>query len=175
VDNFFKNKAKVYLSYCVIVSLVGFNLYYPFSNKNIFTVKKRIENFVHLEAVSFIDYFERNDLKKAIAYYQSSSQDDNCVMVLNNDVIFPFFLRKQSCSEFILLFNASSKKNRLKLLEDIKRTNPQIILISTPERWNIIMGVKNELRYPEVFGYVYANYHVVKNINGWKFYKKKLN
>lgn len=172
VDNFFKNKAKVYLSYCAIVSLVGFNLYYPLSNKNIFTVKERIENFVHLEAVSFIDYFKRNDLKKAIAYYQSSSQDDNCVMVLNNDVIFPFFLKKQSCSEFILLFNASSKKNRLKLLEDIKKTNPQIILISTPERWNIIMGVKNELRYPEVFNYVYTNYYLVKNINGWKFYKK---
>lgn len=172
VDNFFKNKAKDYLSYCVIVFLIGFNLYYPFSNGNIYTVKKRIENFVHLEAMSFIDYFKRDDLKKAIAYYQSFSQDDNCVMALNNDVIFPFFLRKQSCSEFILLFNASSKKNRIKLLDDIKKTKPSIILLDTPERWNVIQGVKNEQRYPEIFNYVYSNYHLIKEVNNWKFYKK---
>jgi hypothetical protein len=93
-------------------------------------------------------------------------------MVLNNDVIFPFFLRKESCSEFILLFNASSKKNRIKLLDDIKKTKPSIILLGTPERWNVIQGVENEQRYPEIFNYVYSNYHLIKDINNWKFYKK---
>jgi hypothetical protein len=172
VDNFFKNRAKDYLSYCAIVFLIGFNLYYPLSNKNIVTVKKRIENFINLDAMSFIDYFEREDLKEAIAYYRTASKNDNCIMTLNNDVIFPFLLRKQSCSEFILLFNATSKKNRLKLLKDIKKKKPNIVMVGTPERWDVIRGIPNELRHPEVFDYIYSNYHITKEINNWKFYKK---
>lgn len=45
-------------------------------------------------------------------------------------------------------------------------------MVGTPERWDVIRGMPNELRYPEVFNYIYSNYHITKEINNWKFYKK---
>ena len=169
-ENFEKIKEK--LSLLSIALLIIFNLTYPFYNKNIFTIQNRLNKFIKMDEYSFFEKFKRYDAIEALKFYKKISKNHNCIMVLNNDTIWPFLLRKKSCSEFFLLFNASSKQNRLKLLHDIKVKKPEIIMISTPERWNIIRGVENEKRHPEVFKHVYNNYHLIKEINNWKFYKK---
>lgn len=166
-------KIKSFFIYFIFIFMIFFSIFYIIKDQNIFTFKKRVNSFVKLDYEDFLIPFNRTDTIKSLNYYKSLNLDDECVLILNNDLAFPYLLKKLSCTRSVLILNSSSKIKRLELLNDIKKSNPKIAIIGTPERWNVIDGMTNEQRLPEVFNYIYKHYIFLNEAGGRKFYIRK--
>ena len=88
---------------------------------------------------------------------------------MTDDVIFPYFLKKQTCTQFIFpsgqVLNGISED---RFINQLKNSSPNIILYKSP---NEILY--NPLNMPKAVKFINDNYYFFENFNDYIFYKKK--
>ena len=100
--------------------------------------------------------------------YKKLSENDNCIQILTDDISFPYFLKKPSCTEyFIPGAQVLNKKSEKKFISELNSSSPEIILYQSP--YKLLM---NPLNMPETLEYIDKNYSFYEKFNGYVFYKK---
>jgi hypothetical protein len=131
---------------------------------NIPNIKNNISGLIHAEDKKFLSDRYRVFLK----YYSKVSKNDNCVQVLSDDIALPYLLNKPSCTQFFIPAHILSGWSEDKFITQIKESNSQFILYSSP-----ISMLNNKDNMPNVRTFIMKNYYLYENFDGWKVYKKK--
>ena len=132
--------------------------------KNIFYFK---DNISHLVNSVDKNYLNKN-FNLVVDRYKKLSENDNCIQILTDDISFPYFLKKPSCTEyFIPGAQVLNKKSEKRFISQLNFSSPEIILYQSPYRLLI-----NPLNMPETLEYIDENYSFYEKFNGYVFYKK---
>ena len=114
--------------------------------KNIFYFK---DNISHLVNSVDKNYLNKN-YNLVVDRYKKLSENDNCIQILTDDISFPYFLKKPSCTEYFIpgaqVLNKKSEKN---FISQLNFSSPEIILYKSPYRLLI-----NPLNMPETLEYI---------------------
>ncbi len=133
---------------------------------NIFNINNNISTLIYAEDKKFLN----GTYKAFLKYYSEVSIEDDCVQVLSDDVALPYLLKKPSCTQFFIPAHILSGWNEDKFITQIKESNPQFILYSSPLLW-----LNNKKNMPNVVFFIQSNYHLFNDYMGWHIYKKNLN
>ena len=130
---------------------------------NIFNIKANISGLVYAPDKEFLS----EKYKKFLKYYSEISKKDECVQILSEDVILPYLLKKPSCTQFMLSQHILSGWNEDKFIDQLKQSNSQFILYSSP-----LVMLSNKKNMPNVVSFIKNNYHFYNNYMGFHIYKK---
>ena len=131
--------------------------------KNILYFKKNILDFIKTEDESYI----KNETKLVLEYYKKLSKNDTCVQIFSDDIVFTYFLKKKSCTQFYippLIINGSTEE---KFINQLKKLLPNIILYQSPTKILSNPNMSNALKY------INEKYIFFSDYNGYIFYKLK--
>ena len=131
--------------------------------KNILYFKKNILDFIKTEDESYI----KNETKLVLEYYKKLSKNDTCVQIFSDDIVFTYFLKKKSCTQFYippLIINGSTEE---KFINQLKKLLPNIILYQSPTKILSNPNMSNALKY------INEKYIFFSDYNGYIFYKIK--
>tara|TARA_B110000881_G_scaffold62247_1_gene53826 strand:+ start:110 stop:1933 length:1824 start_codon:yes stop_codon:yes gene_type:complete len=131
---------------------------------NIINLKNNVSSLVYAEDEKFLTDRYKNFLN----YYSEVSKKDDCVQVLSDDIALPYLLKKPSCTQFFIPAHILSGWNEDKFIAQIKQSNSQYILYTSPLLW-----LNNKKNMPNVDSFVMKNYNFYEDFDGWKVYKKK--
>ncbi|MBD1153518.1 hypothetical protein IDG80_02655, partial [Pelagibacterales bacterium SAG-MED24] len=132
--------------------------------KNIFYFKNNISHLVN----SVDENYLNKNYNLVVDRYKKLSENDNCIQILTDDISFPYFLKKPSCTEyFIPGAQVLNKKSEKKFISKLNFSSPEIILYQSP--YKLLM---NPLNMPETLEYIDKNYSFYEKFNGYVFYKK---
>jgi hypothetical protein len=155
------NNQKVSLQKISRIENIKSNLYNLISADNEIFIKNE-----HLQSLSGSTFNYVDVLNKYILI----SKNDKCSQVIiSEDISFPYFLEKPSCTQF---FNPSRSvfvnSTENKFIEQLKSSSPQILLYEGP-----IKFLGNKSNMPNAIKYIEENYFFLENYKGFIFYKKK--
>jgi len=102
-----------------------------------------------------------------IEYYKKISTKDKCVQIFTNEAAIPYLLNKPTCSKFYSMWISSKKENQKKLVSEIIKLKPKIILYSSKKD---LYG-DTEKKLPIVFNFIEQNYSLHSNFLDWIFFK----
>ena len=131
--------------------------------KNFLNFKKNISNFIKTEDEVYI----KNDTKLVLEYYKKLSQNDKCVQIFSDDIVFTYFLKKKSCTQFFippLIIKGSTEE---KFINQLKKSSPSIILYKSTTK------ILSNPNMPNALKYINKKYNFFSNYNGYIFYKLK--
>ena len=130
--------------------------------KNIITAPERIEQLLSYKDEIFID----SNYKSLINYYNNLSSKDNCVQILTDEVALPFLMKKKTCTKFYQMWLNSPIDIQKKLIEELKKSKPKIILVDTES----VKFKINQNRIKLVFDFVEKNYSFHSKYQNWTFF-----
>ena len=130
---------------------------------NIINLKNNVSSLVYAEDEKFLTDRYKNFLN----YYSEVSKKDDCVQVLSDDIALPYLLKKPSCTQFFIPAHILSGWNEDKFIAQIKQSNSQYILYTSPLLW-----LDNKKNMPNVVSFIKKNYHLYIDYMGWHIYKK---
>ena len=136
--------------------------------KGIITFQERIKNFVNYSDNNFLSAEENKILK----YYLTQSKNDTCVQVFSHASVFPYLLKKQSCTRFFSPVMASPTDLQKEFIDELSFNLPSIILYKSP--YDMLMDdIPNEKRLPEINSFILQNYETDQVFGSWVFLKIK--
>lgn len=158
----FNNNESISLQKISRIKNIKNNLYNLISSDNEIFIKNE-----HLQSLSGSTFNYVDALEK----YMLISKNDKCSQVIiSEDISFPFFLGKPSCTQF---FNPSRSvfvnDTENKFIEQLKFSSPQILLYDGP-----IKFLANKFNMPNAIKYIEENYFFLENYKGFIFYSKKI-
>ena len=127
--------------------------------------KRNINNFIKAKDELYIS----KDTKLVLDYYKDLSKNDNCIQVIADEVSFPYFLKKPSCTQFYIPVQIVNNVTENKFIEQLSKNSPMFILYSSP---NNIQS--NHLNMPKHINYINKKYSFFFNFNNYIFYKKNI-
>ena len=130
---------------------------------NVFNFKNNIFALINAEDERFLS----DEYKDFLKYYSDLSSEDNCAQVLSDDIALPYLLKKPSCTQFFIPGHILSDWNEDKFIAQIKQSNSQYILYTSPLLW-----LDNKKNMPNVVSFIKKNYHLYIDYMGWHIYKK---
>ncbi|MFC1855336.1 hypothetical protein ACFL2A_02185 [Thermodesulfobacteriota bacterium] len=169
-----RNLRRPLLIRSLLFLLIGINTTLVVSNisklsfSTISSAPERITRFVSEPDYMFLD----KDARETVEMLKATFKDEPCFLSFTNEAALPYLLKKPSCGEFFIVWFATPKPQREKLIEDIKEHAPKYILFRSPTFYNTFDNIKNEVRFPEVNDFVLRNYTPYKNIAGYEIYIK---
>ena len=133
--------------------------------KNIINFKKDLVYLVNSNDSKYL-----NDINSLVTErYKKISEKDNCVQILTDDISFPYFLKKPTCTQFFIpAVQIINGKSEALFLKQLNASLPNIILYKSPN--NILI---NPLNMPNTLKFIEQKYSFYENFNGYIFYKKK--
>jgi len=176
IKNFYKNFKITYFSeiifgfslICLLIFVLDIQNKHSgfFQNiKNVINSKQNITNLVQAEDNLYLS----KNYQLILDRYKILSKKDNCIQILTDDISFPYFLRKPSCTQF---YNPSSQIltgiTENKFINQLNKSSPNIILYKSSN--NVLLNFPN---MPNVLKYINEKYSFLENYNGYIFYKIK--
>jgi hypothetical protein len=151
--NDFKNKK--------IFSLIIFLLIFIFFNPNIYyskiiNYKARFINYISLKDENFLSKRDANFIKEASKFIKN----EKCIQLYTNDAALLYLLKKPNCTKFYFVWSIGSKKNQLKMIEELKSTK-YIIKNGITDNW----GIPLKIKYPLLNEYINNNFTLKKKID----------
>tara|TARA_B110000259_G_C13913507_1_gene361857 strand:+ start:19 stop:918 length:900 start_codon:yes stop_codon:yes gene_type:complete len=166
VKEFFKKLNSTYLArfsfiFCLLLSST---FILDVKNiKNIIYFKNNIYKLITADD----KFYLKKEYQLILNKYKGLSKSDSCIQVLTDDISFPYFLRKPSCTQF---YNPSSQiiegYTEEKFIEQLNKAAPNIILYKSPN--NILVNFSN---MSNAIKYINQKYSFFKDYNGYIFYK----
>ena len=157
-----------YLSIIAIV-LVFFVSIKNFTTFNIYNIKnfKKINyDYIKLSDDNFFDESYLN-LKKLIL----KNYNINCIQIFSYDAIVPYLIKKKSCTKFNFLYLVSSKNIQEKMIYEMSKKSPEIILFN--RKYEFLDLIPVEKKIINVFNYIELNYYKDRDYENWTIYKRK--
>ncbi len=154
---------------------------FPFNLKNSYNVKifnsfKIFNNLNYLIKADDEMYLKNiKNYSSLVKYYKKLTINDKCIQVLGADVSMPYLLRKPSCSKIYIGAHIITNWTEEKFINDINKAKPSFLLYGRKDDYssnnkNSILFVENRA-YAEKF--IFENYFLYENFNGWLIYKNK--
>jgi hypothetical protein len=163
--NTLKNNINYILILILVTSLI-FNKKYE--NKNIYNLVKSKNSIIKL--INYSDEkFISKDYIDLLNYYSVLTKEDKCVMIFTNEVAIPYFLKKNSCSKYYLMFTAEPLKIQKEIVQDLDKSDLSFIIYKS----DIDNYGDNGKKLDFVNKYIQAKYEFFEKFNHWQIYKKK--
>jgi hypothetical protein len=169
-----RNLKSKHIIISILVFLIGFNSYYVFKDvkklsfATIIEAPLRIREYVRQPDYKFLTPNESSIINKLKKIFK----DEPCISSFTNDAVLPYLLKKPSCGEFFVVWFASPRPNRDKIIADIKKYSPRYIVFKSISQYNSIDGIPNKVRFPDVYDFVLRNYALYENVDGVEIYKR---
>ena len=132
---------------------------------NIFNSKDNLSYLINSKDKDFLS----EGKKLVIERYKDLSKEDNCIQILTDDISFPYFLKKPTCTQYFIpavqVLNGISEK---RFLDQLKISSPNVILYKSNN--NILMNYQN---MPNTLQFIEERYSFYENYEGYIFFKKK--
>ncbi len=144
----------------IFIFFTSFNI----NLNNISTYQKRFNNFINLEDSFFLSDQELiliDNLTPLVKKY-------DCIQLISNDAALYYLLKKKSCTKYYYIWNSSSNKTQIKLIEEMKNTN-LIITGGSRDNWDFPLKIKLAKLYEEVD----QNFENIYSFNDWQIYLRK--
>ena len=126
------------------------------SEKNIFALHKQKD-----------EIFLTKEYKDFIKEFAILSQNDKCVLQLNDDNALPYFLKKPTCTKYYVNAHVLTNHTENNFLLELKKSMPEYIVNKSNINW-----FKDRNNYPKASLYVEQNYSFFKTFNSWEIIKK---
>ena len=161
---YFKNLSnnKNYVLNSLLVIFFIFNI--ELNVKNIFSFTKRFNNYIYLSDNFFLLYDEIN----FINFIKPKLENQSCVQLFSNDVIFNYILRKNSCTKYYFVWSVASKSNQNRFIKELSNTN---IIIAGGKKNNWDYPLKLKVYY--VYKHITKNYELIESFDNWNIFVKK--
>jgi len=134
------------------------------SVKNIINFNSNIIDLVNAEDSLYLD----KSYQLALTKYKVLSKGDDCVQILTDDISFPYFLKKPTCTQF---YNPTAQVldgiTEDKFKAQLDKASPEIILYESPN--NILLHYANK---QNTLKYIKTKYSLLEDYKGYVFYKK---
>ena len=168
IKNILNNIKIIFFSEIIFIFCLIFSLIFILDIKdvkNAVYVKKNISSLIKADDKFYLS----TKYELILDRYKILSKDDSCIQILTDDISFPYFLKKPTCTQF---YNPSSQilngMTEEKFIKQLNISSPNIILYKSP---NIILS--NFLNMPNVLIHINKKYLFLENYDGYIFYKKK--
>ena len=155
-SKFFTNK-KIIFFLILILSYFNFNINF----KNTINYKERINKYIYLED----RYFLKDNEIQFIENAKMIVKDYDCIQLFTNDSMLLYLLRKPSCSIYYFPIVIGSKKNQIKFINSLDKTD--IIISDTYEHK---FSSNYRLKYAKE--YINRNYSNIYEEDVWIIKKK---
>ena len=127
------------------------------------------KNSIHKLIIADDKFYLKKEYQLILNKYKGLGKSDSCIQVLTDDISFPYFLRKPSCTQF---YNPSSQIlngiTEKKFINQLNISSPEIILYKSPN--NVLKNLSN---MPNVQKHIMEKYIFYENYNGYVFFKLK--
>ena len=98
--------------------------------------------------------------------------NEKCLLNFTEDLSLLYFLKKPSCSKYLIPHLASGRILEDKFLNDIMELKPKFIIYESPMHRIDMISMRKRL--PEINNYIIKNYKEIYNNDGY-IIKKKIN
>ena len=173
VPDSYHMKQSIYLSKILLVSHIIYLIFFVsiknFTTFNIYNIKnfKKINyDYIKLSDDNFFDESYLN-LKKLIL----KNYNINCIQIFSYDAIVPYLIKKKSCTKFNFLYLVSSKNIQEKMIYEMSKKSPEIILFN--RKYEFLDLIPVEKKIINVFNYIELNYYKDRDYENWTIYKRK--
>lgn len=125
---------------------------------NLYTFKKRFQNYIYLDDHTFLSAKEKN----LIQFLKPKVKNLECIQIFSNDAILYYLLRKKSCTKYYFVWSASSIYNQKSFINDLQKVD---LIING--------GQKNSWEYPLseklflVHDYISKNFFISDRFEDW--------
>ena len=174
INNFFaasgsdQNRSMFVIGFIFIILLLILGNYNGVNFKKIVTYSERVKNYVNYSDSSFLSTEENKILK----YYSDQSKNDTCVQIFSHTSIFPYLLKKPTCTRFFAPLLASPEDLQKKFVAELSRNLPSVILYKSP--YDLLMDdIPNQKRLPIVNSFILQNYETDQIFGYWVFLRRK--
>lgn len=151
----------------IISGLVIIGLVFNFNLQNIKNIHFFKHNLIKLLNAKDEEYLigEKKKYINLLKLYSELSKDEGCALILSDEIIIPYLLKKNSCTKFYEIWISQPEDVQKKFIKELEEKKPKIILkrkvqIFTPK-----------LEYVE--NYIDKTYEVHKDYQEWIFLKLK--
>ena len=125
---------------------------------NLFSFKKRFQNYIYLD-----DHFFLSDKeKKLVQFLEPKVKDLECIQLFSNDAILYYLLRKKSCTKYYFVWSASSINNQKRFKNDLQKVD-LIINGGKKNLWDYPLNEKLFL----VDAYINKNFYISDSYEDW--------
>ena len=159
-----QKKTKLNNLFVFLIFIFIFFTTFNINLNNISTYQKRFNNFINLEDSFFLNDQELiliENLTPLVKKY-------DCIQLISNDAALYYLLKKKSCTKYYYIWNSSSDKTQIKLIEEMKNTN--LIITGGPrDNWDFPLRIKFAKLYEEVD----QNFENIYSFNYWRIYLRK--
>tara|TARA_A100001011_G_scaffold229606_1_gene237704 strand:+ start:64 stop:1932 length:1869 start_codon:yes stop_codon:yes gene_type:complete len=146
-----------------LLIIIFFTLNINFSN--LYSFKKRFNDYVALNDESFVDDIDKEFIDFSIKELSS----ETCVSLFSNDVALLYLIKKPSCTKYYYTYTIGSLSNQKKMINELTKTN--YILVGGKidksielHKWSITLNQK----YPLITEYLNKNFQLYKTIGNRK-------
>ena len=159
---------KFYLSLIpmLLVFLVSMKNFSSNNLYNIINFKKANYDYIKLKDDKFFDQ-KYLDLKKFIL----NNYNIDCIQIFSYDAVIPYLIKKKSCTKFNFLYLVSSKNIQEKMIYEMSKKSPEIILFN--RKYEFLDLIPVEKKIINVFNYIELNYYKYRDYENWNIYKRK--
>ena len=111
-------------------SIFTFNYSLIKNIQNFTNIKNNIRNLIHRDEYLLLS----KDYLSVLNYYKKISKNDKCIQIISDDLAFPYFLKKPTCTQFFSPSQIISGYTEDKFIEQLKNSSPSFILYESPNK-----------------------------------------
>lgn len=157
------------INFIILIVFVGTTLVNKkFENKNISNIISSKNNIIKLINYSDDQYFNK-EYQDLFTYYKNLSNQDPCVMIFTNEVAIPYFLKKQTCSKYYLLYTATPSEIQNSIIKDLTSKKPVFLIYKSEID---VYGHAGD-RLKILNKYILDQYSFYEKFKHWEIYKLK--
>ena len=157
------------INFIILIVFVGTTLVNKkFENKNISNIISSKNNIIKLINYSDDQYFNK-EYQDLFTYYKKLSNQDPCVMIFTNEVAIPYFLKKQTCSKYYLLYTATPSEIQNSIIKDLTSKKPVFLIYKSEID---VYGHAGD-RLKILNKYILDQYSFYEKFKHWEIYKLK--
>jgi hypothetical protein len=113
----------------------------------------------------------RSDYAEAVASMKDQVSRQICFYTLNSEGVWYDLFDTPSCSAFAQLNYARTPEGQARVLTDLRKSRPPIILVNSDLRNGGYDGIALEMHSRAVWEYIVATYEPLRTAGGFRFYK----
>ena len=142
----------------------------PLLSANLTNYTERVHDFSQLPDDRFLTEKQRAAIEKLRQVFAG----EPCLFNYTSEAAIAYLVRKPTCGSIHIVWFASPRPLREKMLSVLDTDKPNYILFSSPHWANAIDRIPNSVRFPDVDAAIRAQYSPFENANGWIVYKRGL-
>lgn len=109
---------------------------------------------------------------EALSFLEKEFKDEPCLYSMVSEPLWPYLLRKNSCSKFHLMWLISDKRLQQRALDEFSKYMPNKILMHTPRSGDEMDGILIEDRVKYLYAFIREHYRPHAEFKGWEVWKK---